>query len=84
MAEERGDVVDVEAGSSSCATMSRYLASESCPWPRIALAVVSSSCGRAHRGVGHVALAADGQEQRVDAGGVDGVDGVDAGKDRSG
>ena len=61
------------------ATISRYFASDSCPWPRIALALVSSSCGRRTVGVGDVALAADRQQQRMDAGGVDGVDGVDAG-----
>ena len=69
------------SGSSSLATISRYLASDICPWPRIALAEVSSSCGRRTVGVGDVPLAADGQQQRVDAGGVDGVDGVDAGQD---
>ena len=67
---------------------SRYFASDSCPWPRRALAMVRISCGRRTVGIGHVALAGDGQEQRVDAGGVDGVDGVDArdhaGDDRPG
>ena len=70
------------SGSSSRATISRYFASDSCPWPRMALALVSISCGRRTVGVGDVALAADRQQQRMDAGGVDGVDGVDAGDDR--
>ena len=70
------------SGSSSRATMSRYFASDSCPWPRIALAIVSISCGRRRVGVGDVALAADGQEQRMHAGGIDRVDGVDAGDHR--
>ena len=69
-------------GRPRSATMSRYLASDSCPWPRIALACVSSSCGRARGGVRHVALAADRQQQRMDAGGIDGVDRVDAGEHR--
>ncbi len=68
-------------GSSSLATISRYLASDICPWPRIALAEVSSSCGRRTGGVRDVALAADRQQERVDARRVDGVDGVDAGQD---
>ncbi len=42
----------------------------------------------AHRGVGHVPFAGDGQEQGVDTGGIDGVDRVDArdhaGDDRAG
>ena len=45
VAEERGNVVNVERGSSSWATISKYLASDNCPWPRIALALVSNSCG---------------------------------------
>ena len=69
------------AGSSSRATISRYFASDIWPWPRMALALVRISWGRRTVGVGHVSLAGDGQEQRVDAGGVDGVDGVDAGDD---
>ena len=77
--EERRDVVDVEVGSSSFATMNRYFASDSCPCPRIAFASVSSSCGRRVVGVGHVPLAADRQQQRVHAGRIDGVDRVHAG-----
>ena len=72
------------SGSSSRATISRYFASDSWPWPRMALATVRISCGRAHGGVGHVALAGDGQEQRMHAGGVDGVDGMHARDARSG
>ena len=66
------------SGASSLATMSRYLASDSCPWPRMALALVSSSCGLRRSRVGHVALAADRQQQRMHAGGIHGVDRMDA------
>ena len=67
-------------GSSAWLAMSRYLASESWPWPRMALACVSSSCGRWRFGERPVAFAADREQQRVDAGGVDGVDADDAGQ----
>ena len=66
-------------GSSSLATISRYLASDSCPWPRIALALRQQLLRLAARRVGHVALAADRQQQRMHAGRVDRVDRVHAG-----
>ena len=62
------------SGLSSAAAIHRYLASDNCPWPSRALARVSSSRGRRLVLVGDVALAADGQQQRMDAGRLDGVD----------
>ena len=61
------------SGLSSPATIHRYFASDNCPWPSKALANVNSSAAGALL-VGHVTLAADGQQQRVNAGGVDRVD----------
>ena len=50
--------------------------------------MVRISCGRRTAASGTYALAGDGQEQRMNAGGVDGVDGMDArdhaGDDRPG
>ena len=60
-------------GSSAWLAISRNFASDSWPWPRIALACVSSSCGRWRFGERPVALAADRQQQRMHAGRVDGV-----------
>ena len=60
-------------GSSAWLTINRNLASDSCPWPRIALACVSSSCGRWRFGERQVALAADRQQQRMHARRIDRV-----------
>ena len=46
VAEELGNIVDIECGVVFAGDDRRYFASESCPWPRIALATVRISCGR--------------------------------------
>jgi hypothetical protein len=79
VAEEAGDVVDVEVGSSSCAQIQRYLARLSWFLPRMWFAMVRISCGRRSSQERRVALAADGEQQRVHAGGVDRVHGVQPG-----
>ena len=48
----------------------------------MALAWVSSSCRLGALAEGHVALAADGEQERMHAGGVDGVHGAHAGQHR--
>ena len=65
-------------GWSSRATISRYLASESCPWPRSALAVVRISWGRRTGASGTYRSLAMARSKRVNAGGVDGMHRVDA------
>ena len=66
-------------GSSSRAAINRYLASDNCPCPRMALACVSSSCGRRSVSYGVYRSLPIGQQQRMHAGRIDGVHGVDAG-----
>ena len=75
-------------GSSSCGDDQQVLRQRQLPLAEDRVGDGEDLLRPALGGVGHVALAGDGQEQRVDAGRVDGVDGAhagdDAGDDRAG
>ena len=85
--QKRGDVVNVQlgivlAGHDQQVLGQRQLPGRAWRWRRSA---VPAAGARGHRGL---ALAADGQEQRMNSGRIDGVDRVDAvnhgGDDRAG
>ena len=78
--EEARDVVDVERRLVFAGDDQQVLGQRELPLTEQGVGDGQDFLGASHGRVGHVALAGDGQEQRVNAGGVDGVHGMDAGK----
>src|SRR5262249_35619605 len=79
--EEAGDVVDVEGGVVLAGDDEQVLGQGELPLAEDGVGAGEQLLGKAGGGVGDVALAADGEQEGVDPGSVDGVDGVEAGDD---
>ena len=78
--EEARDVVDVERRLVFPGDDQQVLGQRELPLAEQGVGGGQDFLGASHGRVGDVALAGDGQKQGVNAGGVDGVDRVDAGK----
>ena len=82
--EEGRDVVDVEAGVVLVGDDPEVLRQRHLPLAEDGVGDGQDLLRPSLAGVGHVPLAGDGQEQGMDAGRVDGVDGVHARRSRWG
>ena len=80
--EERRDVVDVESRIVLPGHDQQILGQRKLPLAENGVGAGEQFLRLALLGIGDVALAADGQQQRMDAGRIDGVDRMDAGDDR--
>ena len=79
--EEARDVVDVERRVVFARDDQQVLGQRELPLAEDRVGGGQNLLRAPHRRIGHVPLAGDGQKQRMNAGRVDGVDGVDAGED---